>query len=161
MCTKAHKQTSYLLIFSLFLSVFLYGCGTKNVEHTKSSVVQFPASTDYTHLFIQGVDESGATMESESISDHAKIEAFIRVIDQIEVVTPTREEIERKTKELTQQGNYIIALSDSEDLENNVYSMVFFQDGSMYFPSSESTDLTYRAKDKNPTILKELLEITE
>lgn len=159
MFTRLPRHTSYLIVFSLVLSVFLYGCGTESGESTKSSLLNIPNSSDYTHLFIQGVDEDGSASGGEFISDETKVETFISKIDQIEVVKPTSKGIELKNKELNQKGNYIFALTDSESMENKLYSMTFFQDGSIYFPSSNHADLTYMSKEKNPALLKEIKEL--
>lgn len=159
MFIKFLRRTSYLIVFSLIVSVFLYGCGTESEEGAESSLLNIPNSTDYTHVFIQGVDENGGASEGEFISDETKVETFISKIDQIEIVKPPSKEIELKSKELNQKGNYIIALTDSESLDNKAYSMTFFQDGSIYFPSSDESDLTYMSKEKSPELLKEIKEL--
>lgn len=159
MLNRFPRHTSYLIVFSLILSIFLYGCSTESGEGTDGSLLNIPNSTDYTHVFMQGIDENGGASEGEFISDKTMVETFISKINQMEVVKPPSKDIELKTKELNQKGNYIIALTDSESLDDKVYSMTFFQDGSIYFPSADESDLTYRSKEKNPELLKEIKEI--
>ncbi|MBO0588389.1 MULTISPECIES: hypothetical protein [unclassified Sporosarcina] len=79
----------------------------------------------------------------------------------MELVEPPSKEINLKNKELNQKGNYIFALSDSENLDNKVYFMTFFQDGSVYFQYPDKHKLEYISKEKNPELLKELKDLLE
>ncbi|GIN93698.1 hypothetical protein J6TS1_17880 [Siminovitchia terrae] len=155
------NRRKYLILSSLILSTFLFGCGPKSVNENGSDLLNIPDDDKYTYLFVQGVDENGAASQSEIINDDQKIEKFISHINKIEVVKPSNEEIELKNKELNQEGNYIIALSDSKDLENKVYYMTFFKDGSIYFQHSNKNVLAYTSKEKDPELLKEIKELLD
>ena len=153
---KSANSRRYLIVFSLILSTFLYGCGQKVEENGGSSILNIPNTNYYTYLFVQGVDEHGAASEGENIYDGKKVEQFISKVDKMEVVKPSSKEIDLKNKELNQEGNYIFALSDSDELENNVYYMTFFKDGSIYFQYPDKNVLAYISKEKNPKLLEEV-----
>lgn len=61
-----------------------------------------------------------------------------------------------KIKELNTQGNYIFVLSDSKKMNNKLYSMNFFKDGSIQFQRTDKKELTYMSKERHPKLLKEL-----
>lgn len=141
--------------------ILLSGC-VNNKE--KSNVLSIPNVDDYSILYVQGVDTNGVNEETSTlINDNKKIKQFINKVNQMEVNKPPRKEQTKKIKELNQQGNYIFVLSDKETLDNKVYYMNFYKDGSIQFQHPNKKEVVYTAKEKHPELLKELktlLQIT-
>lgn len=149
-----------LLLSMIIIIVFLIGCINKG-ESRKSYVINIPYVNDYTYLYIQGVDENGVASESTSkmINDRMKIKEFISRINKMEVIKPPSKELTEMVKELNHQGNYTFVLSDKETLDNKVYTMNFFKDGSIQFQHPNKTELLYLSKEQHLELLKELKEI--
>lgn len=147
------------MIFSI---VLLSGCSNKE-EYSKSTVLNIPNVSDYTFLYVQGVDDKGMASESTSklINDNKKIREFISKVNKMEVIQPSNKELNEKSKELNIQGNYMFVLSDSEKMDNKAYAMNLFKDGSIQFQHTEKNELVYISKEKHPKLLKELKKLLE
>lgn len=147
-----------ILVYAMIMSiVFLSGCVNKE-EHIKSTVLNIPNVSEYTILYVQGVDDKGMASESTSkmINDNKKIREFISKVNKMEVIKPPNKELNEKSKELNVQGNYMFVLSDSEKMNNKVYVTNFFKDGSIQFQHTGKNELVYISKEKHPKLLKEL-----
>lgn len=142
-------------IVLIVLIISLSGCmGDKEI----SSSINIPNINDYTVLYIQSVDKNGAASESTSkyITDKNDIETFIKKINKMEVIKPSNKKFINKSKELNKQGNYMIVLSDSKKMDHEMYSMIFYEDGSIHFESEDENKIIYVSKKKHPSLLKEL-----
>ena len=150
-----------LLVYAMIISiVFLSGCVNKE-EYSKSTILNIPNVSDYTFLYVQGVDDKGMASESTStmINDNKKIREFISKVNKMQVIKPPNKELNEKSKELNVQGNYMFVLSDSEKMDNKVYAMNLFKDGSIQFQHTEKNELVYISKEKHPKLLKELKKL--
>lgn len=157
--------------FFIMIALLLVACRSEPAE---TIVLKIPNQESYTTLFIQGVDENGTTSEATSkISrDQEKIETFIEKVNKTEVVKSPEQELKDYTKKLNQKGNYIFVLSDKETMDNNVYTMNFFDDGRIMFqepngkkqePNGAGQKMIYLSKEKYPEMLqewKDLFQIT-
>ncbi|MBS4190387.1 hypothetical protein KHA94_09265 [Bacillus sp. FJAT-49705] len=151
-----------ILLSTIISIVFLSGCVNEG-EISKSTEINIPYVNDYTFLNVQGVEEGGIASNSTSkiINDDKKIKEFISKINKMEVIKPPSKELTEKVKELNLIGNYIFTLSDKETMDNKVYSMNFFKDGSIQFQHPDKKEIVYLSKEKHPELLKELKELLE
>jgi chemotaxis protein CheY-P-specific phosphatase CheC len=140
-----------LMLFTFFVS----GCSN---QEAKSISINIPNINDYTVLSVQGVNEYGAASESTSklINDDKEIKAFINKVNKTEVIKPSNKEMVKKAKLLNNQGNYIFVLSDSKKMNNKLYYMNFFKDGSIQFQQTNKKVMLYTSKEKHPKLLKDL-----
>ena len=148
-------------LFILTLSIFfLSGC-LNNEENNESAKLELPNVSDYSYLMVQGVDENGVSSEATSkiVKDDKKIDEFISKVNKMEVIMPPNKELTRKVKELRNPGNYIFVLSDNVAMDNKVYNMNFFKDGSIQFQHLDKNEIVYISKEKHPKLLKELKEL--
>ena len=148
-------------LFILTLTTFcLSGC-LNNEENSESTKLELPNVSDYSYLYVQGVDENGVSSEATSkiVKDDKKIDEFISKVNKMEVIMPPNKELTQKVKELRNPGNYIFVLSDNVAMDNKVYNMNFFKDGSIQFQHLDKNEIVYISKEKHPKLLKELKEL--
>lgn len=157
--------------FFIMIALLLVACRSEPAE---TIVLKIPNQESYTTLFIQGVDENGTTSEATSkISrDQEEIKAFIEKVNKTEVVKSPEHELMDYTKKLNEKGNYFFVLSDKETMDNNVYTMNFFDDGRILFqepngkkqePNGAGQKMIYLSKEKHSEMLqewKDLFQIT-
>lgn len=74
------NRRKYLILSSLILSTFLFGCGPKSVNENGSGLLNIPDDGKYTYLFVQGVDENGAASQSEIINDDKKLKSSLAIL---------------------------------------------------------------------------------
>ncbi|MFE4814721.1 hypothetical protein ACFQ9Y_27080 [Peribacillus simplex] len=149
------------ILLSIMISiVFLSGCVNEE-KSSISSVINIPYVNDYTFLYVQGVDENGVASESTNkiINDDKKIKEFISKVNKMEVIKPPSKELTEKVKELNHKGNYTFTLSDKETMDNKVYSMNYFKDGSIQFQQPDKKEIVFLSKEKHPELLNELKEL--
>lgn len=153
------KVNRFLFILTLS-TFFLSGC-LNNEENNESTKLELPNVSDYSYLIVQGVDENGVSSEATSkiVNDDKKIDKFISKVNKMEVIMPPNKELTQKVKELRNQGNYIFVLSDNVAMDNKVYNMNFFKDGSIQFQHLDKNEIVYISKEKHPKLLKELKEL--
>ena len=153
------KVNRFLFILTIS-TFFLSGC-LNNEENNESTKLELPNVSDYSYLIVQGVDENGVSSEATStiVKDDKKIDEFISKVNKMEVIMPPNKELIQKVKELRNPGNYIFVLSDNVAMDNKVYNMNFFKDGSIQFQHLDKNEIVYLSKEKHPILLKELKEL--
>ncbi|MED3963406.1 hypothetical protein [Niallia taxi] len=149
-------KTLRILFLLLFSTILVSGCTTNKKNETIQ--IDIPNAEQYTVLYIQGVDTNGVSSETTSkyITGEKEIKSFIKKINKMEVVKPSKNEIKNKVKELNNQGNYTFVLSDSKTMDNTVYNMNFFKDGSIQFQSTDKNEIIYLSEEKHPEVIEEL-----
>jgi hypothetical protein len=156
-----YMKTARILLLFLISTVLISGC-VGGDKKTESISIDIPNVDEYTVLQIQGVDANGVSSEETSkfITKDKEIKSFIEKINNMEVVKPSKKEMTKKVKELNNQGNYIFVLSDSKKMDNKVYYMNFFKDGSIQFQSTNRgtnrNGIIYLSKEKHSKLIKEL-----
>jgi hypothetical protein len=150
-------KTARILLLFIISTVLISGCasGEKKVASTS---IDIPNVDKYSVLYIQGVDANGASSEATSkyITEDKEIKSFIDKVNNMDVVKHPQKEMTEKVKELNNQGNYTFVLSDSKKMNNKVYHMNFFKDGSIQFQSTDKKEIIYLSKEKHPELIKKL-----
>jgi hypothetical protein len=150
-------RTVRILLLFIISTVLISGCAIGEKKATSTSI-DIPNVDKYTVLYIQGVDANGVSSEATSkyITDEKEINSFIEKVNKMDVIKPSQNEMSKKVKELNNQGNYMFVLSDSRNMDNKVFHMNFFNDGSIQFQSTNKKEIIYLSKEKHPELIKEL-----
>ncbi|MFD1738655.1 hypothetical protein ACFSCX_19225 [Bacillus salitolerans] len=150
------KVIFVLSLGCLFILVFT-SCSLVN------DVVKIPSRDQYVALDIQGVTAEGASSNETKkiIKDSNLINAFIKKVDGMKVIE-SKEKVAMKIKELNEKGNYIIALSDNEELQNGkLYYISMFNDGTFIFSVSNAKEMKFISEEARPKLVSEIKELLE
>ncbi len=150
-----------LLIVALIVG--LVGCGQQNSKVNTREII-IPKTEFYQYLYIQGVNDKGVSTKDtgKTIANPATVQDFIRIVNRSVVMVPKSEKQAEVVKQLDQQGSYIIALSDTKEMNKLTYKIYMLKDGTIFFQDTMKKEMTYMTVKKEPAKLekaKKLLDI--
>ncbi|MBK3493281.1 hypothetical protein JFL43_00045 [Viridibacillus sp. YIM B01967] len=146
-----------MLLFIVLTLVVVSACG-KDDKTVKTKEIKIPDTEEYKSLYAQGVNEEGVGTNDtrKTISDQKIIQTFIEKVNLMEVIKPKLEEDTANVKELHNQGNYIIALSKSEDVNGKTYKLYFLKDGTVFFQDPVKKEMTFMSAQKDTALYEEV-----
>lgn len=132
-------------------------CGEED-KTTKTKEIKIPDIEEYQSIYAQGV---GTDDTRKTITNQQTIHTFIEKVNLMEVIKLKSEEEAENMKELDNQGNYIIALSKSKDINGKSYKMYFMKDGTVFFQDPVKSEMTYISAQQNNALYEEVRELLD
>ncbi|MEK4759483.1 hypothetical protein MHH85_04410 [Viridibacillus sp. FSL E2-0187] len=151
-----------LLLLIVLTLLVVSACGEED-KTTKTKEIKIPDIEEYQSIYAQGVNEEGVGTDDtrKTITNQQTIHTFIEKVNLMEVIKPKSEEEAENMKELDNQGNYIIALSKSKDINGKSYKMYFMKDGTVFFQDPVKSEMTYISAQQNNALYEEVSELLD